>query len=125
MLLDRLLRKLIRTGELAVTGPSGDTTHYGAPARGSAPVTIGFTSRAAARRVGINPMLAAGEEFMNGGHKAPDDDILPLLQLVSHNLRWEWGNKARMALYMGQRRSEEHTSELQSLMRISYAVFCL
>src|SRR3546814_793330 len=24
----------------------------------------------------------------------------------------------------GQRRSEEHTSELQSLMRISYAVFC-
>src|SRR3546814_8386986 len=25
----------------------------------------------------------------------------------------------------GQERSEEHTSELQSLMRISYAVFCL
>src|SRR3546814_3200450 len=25
----------------------------------------------------------------------------------------------------GQIRSEEHTSELQSLMRISYAVFCL
>src|SRR3546814_8558853 len=31
------------------------------------------------------------------------------------------------ALAMGAmaRRSEEHTSELQSLMRISYAVFCL
>src|SRR3546814_18959480 len=26
---------------------------------------------------------------------------------------------------MGGKRSEEHTSELQSLMRISYAVFCL
>src|SRR3546814_1371275 len=26
---------------------------------------------------------------------------------------------------VGTRRSEEHTSELQSLMRISYAVFCL
>src|SRR3546814_1905838 len=26
---------------------------------------------------------------------------------------------------MDQKRSEEHTSELQSLMRISYAVFCL
>src|SRR3546814_6813780 len=25
----------------------------------------------------------------------------------------------------GRQRSEEHTSELQSLMRISYAVFCL
>src|SRR3546814_4204529 len=27
--------------------------------------------------------------------------------------------------WSGQARSEEHTSELQSLMRISYAVFCL
>src|SRR3546814_10721064 len=26
---------------------------------------------------------------------------------------------------LGPQRSEEHTSELQSLMRISYAVFCL
>src|SRR3546814_9946063 len=36
----------------------------------------------------------------------------------------------RTALFFGLaalllRRSEEHTSELQSLMRISYAVFCL
>src|SRR3546814_2061560 len=28
-------------------------------------------------------------------------------------------------LHRQRRRSEEHTSELQSLMRISYAVFCL
>src|SRR3546814_4416265 len=28
-------------------------------------------------------------------------------------------------LARGEQRSEEHTSELQSLMRISYAVFCL
>src|SRR3546814_4913557 len=28
-------------------------------------------------------------------------------------------------VFMGFTRSEEHTSELQSLMRISYAVFCL
>src|SRR3546814_5911142 len=27
--------------------------------------------------------------------------------------------------WTGSKRSEEHTSELQSLMRISYAVFCL
>src|SRR3546814_3168915 len=29
------------------------------------------------------------------------------------------------AIYFFMARSEEHTSELQSLMRISYAVFCL
>src|SRR3546814_4396863 len=32
---------------------------------------------------------------------------------------------SRPAARIGTRRSEEHTSELQSLMRISYAVFCL
>src|SRR3546814_4519200 len=34
-----------------------------------------------------------------------------------------WSAVAR--IYEQVRRSEEHTSELQSLMRISYAVFCL
>src|SRR3546814_7360992 len=34
----------------------------------------------------------------------------------------EWAGPARTFL---NTRSEEHTSELQSLMRISYAVFCL
>src|SRR3546814_1433501 len=38
-------------------------------------------------------------------------------------------NPAVMPSYVGAKskghRSEEHTSELQSLMRISYAVFCL
>src|SRR3546814_5202926 len=32
---------------------------------------------------------------------------------------------AQMSAGSGPERSEEHTSELQSLMRISYAVFCL
>src|SRR3546814_5666416 len=35
------------------------------------------------------------------------------------------GRTARPARATGLPRSEEHTSELQSLMRISYAVFCL
>src|SRR3546814_2586380 len=39
------------------------------------------------------------------------------------------GHRARVACQhivgLGDPRSEEHTSELQSLMRISYAVFCL
>src|SRR3546814_9851918 len=36
-----------------------------------------------------------------------------------------WGTAARRHPVGGLGRSEEHTSELQSLMRISYAVFCL
>src|SRR3546814_10590381 len=36
--------------------------------------------------------------------------------------RTEWH---RVVIFNENLRSEEHTSELQSLMRISYAVFCL
>src|SRR3546814_9746596 len=35
------------------------------------------------------------------------------------------GKRARNHHCIARHRSEEHTSELQSLMRISYAVFCL
>src|SRR3546814_5796697 len=35
------------------------------------------------------------------------------------------GEEIPIALIVAEQRSEEHTSELQSLMRISYAVFCL
>src|SRR3546814_8716930 len=35
------------------------------------------------------------------------------------------GERAVAPPFWRQARSEEHTSELQSLMRISYAVFCL
>src|SRR3546814_2047728 len=44
--------------------------------------------------------------------------VLSLVALALLNLA---GENTRTALV----RSEEHTSELQSLMRISYAVFCL
>src|SRR3546814_6942802 len=45
-----------------------------------------------------------------------------------HDQREDDGGDAKIdvdAHGRGGRRSEEHTSELQSLMRISYAVFCL
>src|SRR3546814_3924062 len=50
------------------------------------------------------------------------------LQMNSQDL--ELGNQAKgllgaLGTGTGDWRSEEHTSELQSLMRISYAVFCL
>src|SRR3546814_1281464 len=37
----------------------------------------------------------------------------------------EKGMEDEVPVHIYQPRSEEHTSELQSLMRISYAVFCL
>src|SRR3546814_2079037 len=50
-------------------------------------------------------------------------------QRTSPPLRWRTGRLRRSAETRPEEdrraRSEEHTSELQSLMRISYAVFCL
>src|SRR3546814_3771526 len=48
--------------------------------------------------------------------------IVPLAQGLDHMLN-VFGLAKAMERNIG--RSEEHTSELQSLMRISYAVFCL
>src|SRR3546814_9637630 len=44
---------------------------------------------------------------------------------VGASLLWLVGLSIGSLFYHRSIRSEEHTSELQSLMRISYAVFCL
>src|SRR3546814_4343598 len=48
-----------------------------------------------------------------------------LLRLTNYSLSFLRGYRSRRCNRCNLRRSEEHTSELQSLMRISYAVFCL
>src|SRR3546814_10019844 len=50
------------------------------------------------------------------GPSQPYDKNTPMLQP---------GTYSDMQIKANHTRSEEHTSELQSLMRISYAVFCL
>src|SRR3546814_4154324 len=55
-----------------------------------------------------------------GAHRIGDPDTAPRQRLAQQ--AFDLGVDAPE---IGRRRSEEHTSELQSLMRISYAVFCL
>src|SRR3546814_3616730 len=54
-------------------------------------------------------------------HGTFDTGFRPEIRLFPNQLRT--AGFSRLSLY--RRRSEEHTSELQSLMRISFAVFCL
>src|SRR3546814_9638736 len=53
----------------------------------------------------------------------------PSLMIHSRGNPVRWGRSRKnirdQAFVISFKRSEEHTSELQSLMRISYAVFCL
>src|SRR3546814_5055733 len=55
-----------------------------------------------------------GHEAVSAGMNAQQVEELTVAYIV----RWQHRHLTR-------ERSEEHTSELQSLMRISYAVFCL
>src|SRR3546814_2066598 len=55
-------------------------------------------------------------------------DYLKFVRMILNKGAGENGRVLReetVALLSTNQRSEEHTSELQSLMRISYAVFCL
>src|SRR3546814_7357451 len=53
-------------------------------------------------------------------------DAVPQARAIEHPVRRAIGGHDLPMLDVRlARRSEEHTSELQSLMRISYAVFCL
>src|SRR3546814_4175360 len=53
--------------------------------------------------------------------KKPARPNLTDIKAIGDFLKEQWGNSVGVT----KARSEEHTSELQSLMRNSYAVFCL
>src|SRR3546814_3210424 len=77
------------------------------------------------RRVGLH-----GIEDAAVGQRALEGEIVPphLFQIDDKAGPFGAGGAQELANAVGHRglpRSEEHTSELQSLMRISYAVFCL
>src|SRR3546814_2295461 len=49
-----------------------------------------------------------------------------MFALLAGTTAWFWFGEPMIGVIIGvAMRSEEHTSELQSLMRTSYAVFCL
>src|SRR3546814_3942839 len=72
---------------------------------------------------GDPPQPATGFFEFIEGRKAPKLDGKRFAVLALGDSTYEFYCEAGKRL--DRRRSEEHTSELQSLMRISYAVFCL
>src|SRR3546814_10613157 len=63
-----------------------------------------------------------GQKRNGGAHAIAALHLYDFCALVLQDCRY---GHDRILLFFFGRRSEEHTSELQSLMRISYAVFCL
>src|SRR3546814_4974887 len=87
-------------------------------------------ARAAAERVGVPAGMADLSVFRV---LLRHEDLAARVNGLLHQLLWNGALDARLRELIimrngwrqGSVRSEEHTSELQSLMRISYAVFCL
>ncbi|MEY2927530.1 MAG: hypothetical protein RL367_2007, partial [Pseudomonadota bacterium] len=102
MLLDRFLKRIVKSGTLDVRVGNGPVTRYGA-AQGGRAVAMTLRDAATARAIARNPALGAGEAWMDGRMTIAGDDILGLLDLVAYNLRWDWDNKGRVALWNSTR----------------------
>ena len=98
-LFDRLFKRFMQDGELVVIDPAGGKRRYGRPSATRAPVRIRLADNATARAIALNPALGAGEAFMDGRLVMEQGDIVALLDLVTHNLRWERDNSVRFALW--------------------------
>src|SRR3546814_10702901 len=84
-----------------------------APARpGNDPEAVGLPDNTASLKKDLIDLLLPAI-------RASDIDLLEATD------RFAISQEKLFSLLLGKARSEEHTSELQSLMRISYAVFCL
>src|SRR3546814_6859704 len=73
-----------------------------------------------ARSKAARPRLDRAEAWLISGPTATRN--LPPAPPSGSAAAWRSGTTIPLAI---SRRSEEHTSELQSLMRLSYAVFCV
>src|SRR3546814_10501572 len=69
--------------------------------------------------------LLAGSKTQTRRIVKPLSKAHPILNLSEHGSSGTYTGRFNDPDSWGFPRSEEHTSELQSLMRISYAVFCL
>src|SRR3546814_1623432 len=97
--------------------------------------TLGASPAAVFRRVALplaRPAIAVGAalalmEALNdiGASEFLGVQTMTVAVYTTWVTRTDLPGAAQIALSMLAIRSEEHTSELQSLMRISYAVFCL
>jgi cyclopropane-fatty-acyl-phospholipid synthase len=109
--MDRLVRlifgRLIRAGNLRVTTAGGSTFAFGEGT--GTPAAIRFTTRAAQRRVLLDPALKFGEAYMDGGVVVEAGSIADLLAILLSQRRESppgWARLRWLIRYL-QRRIEQ------------------
>jgi cyclopropane-fatty-acyl-phospholipid synthase len=102
-LLDRMLRRLVRQGELVIVNADGRRHAYGTPEAGRAPVVLRFADAGVPRAIVSDPRIGAAEMYMDGRLIVEQGDIRDLIDLMRANSRFEakkslGGNPAKLAL---------------------------
>ena len=88
-LLDNMLGKLLKRGELTIIGPGGQSHRYGTPDPELKPVTVRVMDDRAALQVVKDPALGTVEAWMDDRLRIEQGDILDLVMLIRRNGRWE------------------------------------
>src|SRR3546814_10048611 len=77
------------------------------------------------RRIcGVTSLRRSGAAPCGAGKAPARDHLAQFPAALKAASAWVWRHELNVT-WLSSSRSEEHTSELQSLIRISYAVFCL
>lgn len=84
--LDAILRRFITLGRLTVRWPDGRLTTYSGPAGSGPDASITLRDRATIRRLILNPALAVGEAYMDGGLVPDERGIYHTLDVLVMNL---------------------------------------
>src|SRR5690349_11583428 len=88
-LLDKMLRQVVRKGELTVIDHDGKEYRYGAPDPVHGPVTVKLTDRKAAFDIATNPRVGTGEAYMDGRMVVTQGDVRELIHLFQYNAPFE------------------------------------
>src|SRR3546814_4892927 len=105
---------------VAVAGLLASTTAY---AENEAAPAAAASASAPVIKVGSTLRSAEGSRIGTIQRQLKDENGAPTTVSVIFDSRFVYIPVSTLS--QSDKRSEEHTSELQSLMRISYAVFCL
>lgn len=82
-LLTKIAGKIFRTGSLTLTEPDGTTTKFGDGTGDH--VHVAVRTDAAARAIGLDPMLGMPEAYMDGTFEVLEGDLLTFLQITFTN----------------------------------------
>jgi cyclopropane-fatty-acyl-phospholipid synthase len=87
--LDQMLARLVKKGELTVIDHDGRTWSYGAPDPELRPATVRLMDGKVAFQIARDPALGTAEAWMNDRLRMEQGEIIDLILIIRRNRRWE------------------------------------